>query len=103
MQLSPSFSLAEFTASATTKAQGIANTPGARQIAHRLPVPDRRHDRQRPGPEGLGQPPSPVVEHRNRLGLPDDNPHSPNEKFSLTAYTKGMKMSALLWPELANA
>ena len=35
------------------------------------------------------------------LGLPDDNPHSPNEKFSLTAYTKGMKMSALLWPELA--
>lgn len=37
------------------------------------------------------------------LGLPDDNPHSPNEKMSLTAYTKGMKMSALLWPELANA
>lgn len=33
MQLSPNFSLAEFTASATAKAQGIANTPGARQIA----------------------------------------------------------------------
>ena len=33
MQLSPNFSLAEFTASATAKAQGIANTPDARQIA----------------------------------------------------------------------
>ena len=33
MQLSPNFSLAEFTASATAKAQGIANTPGTRQIA----------------------------------------------------------------------
>ena len=33
MQLSPNFSLAEFTASATAQAQGIANTPGARQIA----------------------------------------------------------------------
>lgn len=33
MQLSPNFSLAEFTASATAKAQGIDNTPGARQIA----------------------------------------------------------------------
>ena len=35
------------------------------------------------------------------LALPDDNPHSPNEKFSLDAFTKGMKMSALLLPELA--
>lgn len=33
MQLSPNFSLAELTASATASAQGIANTPGARQIA----------------------------------------------------------------------
>ncbi|MFC4593738.1 D-Ala-D-Ala carboxypeptidase family metallohydrolase [Sphingobium tyrosinilyticum] len=33
MQLSPNFSLAEFAASATAKAQGIANTPGLRQIA----------------------------------------------------------------------
>jgi hypothetical protein len=33
MQLSPNFSLAEFTASATAKAQGIANVPGPRQIA----------------------------------------------------------------------
>jgi zinc D-Ala-D-Ala carboxypeptidase len=33
MQLSPNFSLAEFTASATAKAQKIANTPDAKQIA----------------------------------------------------------------------
>lgn len=33
MQLSPNFSLAEFTASATAQAQAIANIPGARQIA----------------------------------------------------------------------
>lgn len=33
MQLSPNFSLAEFTASATASAQGIANVPGPRQIA----------------------------------------------------------------------
>jgi acetylornithine deacetylase/succinyl-diaminopimelate desuccinylase-like protein len=36
------------------------------------------------------------------LALPDDNPHSPNEKFSLEAFAKGMRMSALLWPELAS-
>ena len=35
------------------------------------------------------------------LALPDDNPHSPNEKFSLEAFAKGMRMSALLWQELA--
>jgi acetylornithine deacetylase/succinyl-diaminopimelate desuccinylase-like protein len=35
------------------------------------------------------------------LALPDDNAHSPNEKFSLDAFAKGMRMSALLWPELA--
>jgi acetylornithine deacetylase/succinyl-diaminopimelate desuccinylase-like protein len=34
------------------------------------------------------------------LALPDDNPHSPNEKFSLDAFAKGMRMSALLWREL---
>ena len=33
MQLSPNFSLAEFTASATAKAQRIDNTPGPREIA----------------------------------------------------------------------
>jgi len=37
------------------------------------------------------------------LALPDDNAHSPNEKFSLDAYMAGMKMSALLWPELSAA
>lgn len=37
------------------------------------------------------------------LALPDDNAHSPDEKFSLDAYRAGMRMGALLWPELANA
>ncbi len=35
------------------------------------------------------------------LALPDDNAHSPNEKFDLRNYADGMRMSALLWPELA--
>lgn len=37
------------------------------------------------------------------MSLPDDNPHSPNEKFSLDAYASGMRMAAGLWPELALA
>ena len=37
------------------------------------------------------------------LALPDDNAHSPNEKFDLRAFAGGMKMSAYLWPELSNA
>ncbi len=37
------------------------------------------------------------------LALPDDNAHSPDEKFSLDAYMAGMKMSTHLWPELAAA
>lgn len=37
------------------------------------------------------------------LALPDDNAHSPDEKFSLDAYMAGMKTSAHLWPELAGA
>jgi succinyl-diaminopimelate desuccinylase len=37
------------------------------------------------------------------MALPDDNPHSPNEKFSLDAFAAGMRTSALLWPELAVA
>lgn len=37
------------------------------------------------------------------LALPDDNPHSPNEKFSLDCFEKGMKMGALLWPDLSSA
>ena len=36
------------------------------------------------------------------LALPDDNAHSPNEKFSLDCYEKGMRMGALLWLELAR-
>ena len=35
------------------------------------------------------------------LGLPDDNIHSPNEKFDLEAFRLGKRMSALLWPALA--
>jgi acetylornithine deacetylase/succinyl-diaminopimelate desuccinylase-like protein len=36
------------------------------------------------------------------LALPDDNAHSPNEKFNLDCYEKGARMSALLWPRLAR-
>ena len=36
------------------------------------------------------------------LSLPNDNPHSPNEKFSLTCFRKGMAMSAHLWKELGG-
>ena len=36
------------------------------------------------------------------LALPDDNAHSPNEKFDLDVFAKGMRMSAHLWPELAR-
>lgn len=35
------------------------------------------------------------------LALPDDNAHSPNEKFDLACYTQGMRLSTQLWPELA--
>ena len=35
------------------------------------------------------------------LALPDDNPHSPDEKFDLACYTTGMRMGAYLWQELA--
>ena len=35
------------------------------------------------------------------LGLPDDNPHSPNEKFDLDCFEGGMRMSAHLWWELS--
>lgn len=37
------------------------------------------------------------------LALPDDNAHSPDEKFSLDAYLAGMRMGVYLWPELAAA
>ena len=34
------------------------------------------------------------------LGLPEDNAHSPNEKFDLDCFENGQRMSALLWQEL---
>ena len=37
------------------------------------------------------------------LGLPDDNAHSPNEKFSLDCFEKGQRLSAYLWQELKHA
>ena len=37
------------------------------------------------------------------LALPDANAHSPNEQMSLSIFDKGMRMSALLWPELSAA
>ena len=36
------------------------------------------------------------------LALPDDNAHSPNEKFDLDMFAKGQLMSAQLWQELAK-
>jgi acetylornithine deacetylase/succinyl-diaminopimelate desuccinylase-like protein len=37
------------------------------------------------------------------LALPDDNAHSPNEKFDLGVFANGQRMGALLWQELARA
>jgi acetylornithine deacetylase/succinyl-diaminopimelate desuccinylase-like protein len=37
------------------------------------------------------------------MALPDDNAHSPNEKFDLAAYAAGMRMAVCLWPRLAAA
>jgi acetylornithine deacetylase/succinyl-diaminopimelate desuccinylase-like protein len=37
------------------------------------------------------------------LALPDDNAHSPNEKFNLDCFLKGQLMSAHLWQELARS
>jgi len=36
------------------------------------------------------------------LALPDDNAHSPNEKFDLDCFANGMRMAAHLWQELAE-
>jgi len=36
------------------------------------------------------------------LSLPDDNAHSPNEKFDLDCFSHGMRMSAYLWQELSG-
>ena len=35
------------------------------------------------------------------IGLPDDNAHSPNEKFSLDCFEQGQRMSAHLWQEFS--
>jgi acetylornithine deacetylase/succinyl-diaminopimelate desuccinylase-like protein len=37
------------------------------------------------------------------LALPDDNAHSPNEKFNLDCFAKGQLLSAYLWQELSRA
>ena len=37
------------------------------------------------------------------LALPDDNAHSPNEKFNLGCFAKGQLMSAYLWQELSKS
>jgi len=34
------------------------------------------------------------------IGLPDDNAHSPDEKFNLDCFKNGQRMSAFLWQEL---
>ena len=36
------------------------------------------------------------------LALPDDNAHSPNEKFDLGCFSKGQSMAAHLWQELSR-
>ena len=35
------------------------------------------------------------------LALPDDNAHSPNEKFDLDLFAQGQRLGALLWRELS--
>lgn len=37
------------------------------------------------------------------LALPDDNAHSPNEKFSLDSFALGRRLGTRLWPELAGS
>ena len=35
-------------------------------------------------------------------GLSDDNAHSPNEKFRVADYHRGIRASAILWDEIGN-
>jgi succinyl-diaminopimelate desuccinylase len=35
-------------------------------------------------------------------GLSDDNAHSPNEKFRLADYHRGIRASAILWDEIGK-
>ena len=35
-------------------------------------------------------------------GQDDDNPHSPNEKFSLEDFARGIRSSAQLWDEIGK-
>ncbi len=35
-------------------------------------------------------------------GLDDDNTHSPNEKFSLADFHRGIRSSARLWKEIGS-
>ena len=53
----------------------------------------------------------PVITYQRQLnavalllgwGQSDDNTHSPNEKFSLADFHRGIKASAQLWKELAQ-
>ena len=37
------------------------------------------------------------------MGLPDDNAHSPNEKFDLDCFARGQEMAVHLWQELSGA
>jgi acetylornithine deacetylase/succinyl-diaminopimelate desuccinylase-like protein len=37
------------------------------------------------------------------LALPDDNAHSPNEKFDLDIFARGQRLGAMLWQELAGS
>jgi acetylornithine deacetylase/succinyl-diaminopimelate desuccinylase-like protein len=36
------------------------------------------------------------------LALPDDNAHSPNEKFDLDCFERGQRMGVFLWQELSR-